>query len=147
MSKNQNVAPRLVPSVPPNVAERSGSTLRYTPTSEGGEGAADLLRQAQVPLTRKLIALALNGDRVALRCCMEQIASLTADRPIQLDLPPIHSVADLPVATRAILEAVSSGRITPSAAAALSKCIATHMDALTNVDLLQTLERLEQVER
>jgi len=137
---------RQAPSAPPQAIERSSSTLPYPSTPERGQGAADLLRQAEVPLTRKMIALALDGDRVALRCCMEQIASLAANQPVQFDLPPINGAADLPVATRSILEAVSTGRITPSAAAALSKCLAIHMDALVNVDLLQRLKYLEELE-
>lgn len=47
-------------------------------------------------ITRKAVEMALNGDGQALRLCMERIAPVRRDRPVNFDLPTIEMVADLP---------------------------------------------------
>src|SRR5262245_60454176 len=43
-------------------------------------------------LTQKAIQMALDGDVVALRLCMERIYPPRKDRPVTLSLPPITSL-------------------------------------------------------
>src|SRR3954464_4414789 len=50
-----------------------------------GEGGA---------ITRKAVELALEGDTVALRLCLDRILPVRKDRPIQFELPAIQSAGD-----------------------------------------------------
>jgi hypothetical protein len=67
-------------------------------------------------LTRKAIDMALGGDVVALKLCMERILPPRKDRLVQFDMPALESAPDALGAIPALLRAVSEGRITPSEA-------------------------------
>jgi hypothetical protein len=86
--------------------------------------AEGLIARKTVPLTSKLIELALLGDRAALRLCLDRIAPARREPPIDLELPPtIGSRADLLVALTAIAEAAASGALTSSQSAALTQML------------------------
>src|SRR5579864_475682 len=85
--------------------------------------AESLIGRKTVPLTNKLIELALRGDRVALRLCLDRIAPPRREPPIDLDLPTIKSRADLLVALTAIAEAAGTGALTASQSATLTRTL------------------------
>ena len=95
-------------------------------------------------ITRKAIELAKDGDTVALRLCMDRLMPVRKDRPITFALPEIETAADLTKATRALLQGVADGEITPSEAAELSKLVDAHTKAIEAVDLATRLSALEQ---
>ena len=83
--------------------------------------AEALIARKTVPLTGKLIELALLGDRTALRLCLDRIAPPRREPPIDLELPPtIASRADLLLALTTIADAVASGALTSSQSARLT---------------------------
>ena len=65
-------------------------------------------------LTRKAIEMALQGDGVALRLCLDRIAPPRKDSPVQFALPPMATAHDAAQAAGAILEAVADGELTPT---------------------------------
>lgn len=67
-------------------------------------------------LTRKAIDMALTGDVVALKLCMERILPPRKDRLVQFDMPSLENAPDAQGAIPALLKAVSEGRITPNEA-------------------------------
>jgi hypothetical protein len=52
-------------------------------------------------LTRKAVEMALAGDTVALRLCLERLVPPRKDRPVALALPPLGGTPDLPTITAA----------------------------------------------
>jgi hypothetical protein len=74
-------------------------------------------------LTRKAIEMALGGDTVALRLCLERIYPPRKDRPVMFSLPLITSAQDAAEVTAAVAAAVSNGDITLSEAAEVAKLI------------------------
>lgn len=96
-------------------------------------------------LTRKAIEMALGGDTVALRLCLDRLAPVRKDRPVTFALPTIETTADLPKASAALLEAVASGELTPSEAAELGKLVEAHVRAIEVTDLAARLEALERM--
>jgi uncharacterized protein DUF5681 len=74
-------------------------------------------------LTRKAIEMALSGDTVAMRLCMDRIVPARKDRPVPFTLPKLETAADALAATAALVEAVAAGQLTPSEAAELSKLV------------------------
>jgi hypothetical protein len=95
-------------------------------------------------LTRKVIELAKDGDTVALRMCMDRLMPIRKDRPITFTLPEIETPADLTKATRALMQGVADGEITPSEAAELSKLVDAHVKAISAADFAERLAALEQ---
>jgi hypothetical protein len=72
-------------------------------------------------LTRKAVEMALNGDTVALRLCLEGICPPRRDRTVAVDLPKIERAADMVMVTAALVEAATCGVTTPAEAAELGK--------------------------
>jgi hypothetical protein len=95
-------------------------------------------------LTRKAIALALDGDMQALRLCLDRLCPPRKDRPISFAFPKITSIADVVPAQSALLDAVASGQITPSEAAEVSKLLEFYARAVEVSELSARLELLEQ---
>ena len=97
-------------------------------------------------LTEKAIQMALAGDVTAMRLCLDRLAPPPKDRPIQIAMPRLAGLQDMTIATAAVLDAVTSGTITPSEGEAIAKLIETHRRAVELVDLETRLTRLEQQE-
>jgi Family of unknown function (DUF5681) len=62
-------------------------------------------------LTRKAIELALAGDLIALRLCLDRILSPRRERTVTFALPALRSEADSAAAMAAILAAVADGHV------------------------------------
>ncbi len=74
-------------------------------------------------LTRKAIDMALAGDVVALKLCMERILPPRKDRLVQFDMPSLESAPDAQGALPALIRAVSEGRITPNEAGTILELV------------------------
>jgi hypothetical protein len=107
----------------------------------------ELLEGEAEAITKKAIELAKNGDGPALRLCLERIAPARKDRPVNFTLPKIETVADLPKASAALLDAVAAGELTPVEAAELGKLVEAHVKAIEVTDIAERLARLEEIRR
>jgi hypothetical protein len=72
-------------------------------------------------LTRKAVEMALAGDTVALRLCLERILPPRRERPVRFKLPRLQSLADAAPAMAAIVAAVATADLTLGEAAELAK--------------------------
>ena len=95
-------------------------------------------------ITRKAIEMALEGDTVAMRLCLDRLAPVRKDRPVAFALPPIGTTADVVKASAALLQAVASGELTPFEAAELGKLVEAHVQAIKLMDVQARLEALER---
>ncbi|WP_324132350.1 DUF5681 domain-containing protein [Bosea sp. (in: a-proteobacteria)] len=139
-----------------NPSRKSATNTRGRPFAPGNGGkpkgarhkttlAIEALLDGEAEtLTRKAIELAKAGDMQALRLCMDRLAPPRRDRSISFEMPSIETVDDLPAATRAIMDAVSIGDITPSEAAELGKLVDAHVRAIEVSDINKRLEALER---
>src|SRR5215831_16128593 len=80
-------------------------------------------------LTRKAIELALGGDPIALRLCLDRILPPRRERPLRFALPELRSAADAAPAIAAILAAVASGSTCVTEAGELAKLVDTFIRA------------------
>ena len=94
-------------------------------------------------LARKAIELALAGDTVALRLCLERIAPAKRERPTPFALPKLETAADAVQASAALVEAVAAGELTTAQAAELGKLVESYIKAIEVTDVVERLERLE----
>jgi hypothetical protein len=119
-----------------NAGQKRGSKNRTTLVAEA------VLRGDEAELVRKAIDLAKSGDGPMLKFLLDRI--LPKERSIQIELPAIDSASDAVLALRSIFEAVASGRITPSEAAALASLLADYARAKNVGELEERLEDTEQ---
>jgi len=73
----------------------------------------ELLDGQAEALTQRAVELALAGDTVALRLCLERIAPPRKDSPVTFPLPRMVNAQDAAEAAGAVLMAVSAGDLTP----------------------------------
>ena len=73
-----------------------------------------LLEGQAEALTQRAVEMALAGDTVALRLCLERVAPPRKDSPVQFSLPQMASAHDAAVAAASVLQAVSEGDLTPT---------------------------------
>ena len=92
-----------------------------------------------------VLSKAAEGDTTALKLCLERLCPAMKELPLpEVKLPDIEKPEDLPKATGALLQAASSGTLTPSALAALSAAVKVHVDAIQNADLAKRVQALEE---
>jgi hypothetical protein len=97
--------------------KRKGTRNRSTIAAEA------LLDGEAEALTRKAIELALGGDTVAMRLCLERLLPPRKDRPITFALPTIATPDDAAGAIGAVLAAVAEGSITLGEAGTITALI------------------------
>jgi hypothetical protein len=96
---------------------RAGSKHRITKL------AAALLDGEAEALIRKAIEMALAGDAVALRLCLERILPPRKEVPIRQRLPALENAADVPRVLAAILKAATAGALTVGEASELRRIV------------------------
>ena len=99
----------------PFVKGESGNPAGRPP---GSRNTKTLLREAMLDaegddLTRQLIASAREGDRTALRLCIERVLPRGANRPIEFELPRVDSAAAARQAVADIVTAMGKGQLAP----------------------------------
>jgi hypothetical protein len=106
--------------------------------------AAELLFDGEADvLSRRAIELALGGDGSALRLCLDRILPPRRERPVQFDLPPIDSPADIASAMAAVVVAAAQGQITPGEAAKLGQLVSTYLRTIEVSEFDRRLQMLE----
>ena len=106
--------------------------------------AEALLDGESETLTRKAIAMALNGDAAAMRLCLERILPPRRDRPVNIELPPLGAAGDAVRAMAAITARVAQGGLTPSEAGDLSSLVSAYVKAIEVSELEKRVLALEQ---
>jgi hypothetical protein len=108
----------------------------------------ELLEGQGEALTQKAIDMALAGDTVALKLCLDRIYPARKDRAVRFPLPPINSPRDAADIVAAIAEAVAAGHVTPSEAAEIAKVVDVYVRAYQTAELNDrvTLQQLSDEE-
>ena len=107
--------------------------------------AEALLAGEAEKLTRKCIDLALDGDPIALRLCMERIYPARKDRPVEFSLPPINTARDAADVMSSVMNAVAAGQLTPADAAELSKVVACTVKSFEAAEFADSLASIDQL--
>ena len=145
-------------TVSPIMAEITAGKQRGRPFRRGESGnsagrpvgarhkatvAAETLLDGEAEgLTRKVVEMALAGDTVAMRLCLERILPPRRERPVRFNLPKLQSPSDAAAAMAAIAAGVADGNLTPSEAGELSKLVDAYVKAHAS-DFDQRLRAIE----
>src|SRR5215208_388647 len=95
-------------------------------------------------LARKAIELALAGDTVALRLCLDRIAPPRKGRPITLEVGDVTSLNDLSAVQGEVVAALARGELTPEEAADVASVVEKLGQAWERRDLEQRIKVLEE---
>lgn len=130
---------------------KPGSTANRKGRPRGSKHKATLAAQELLDgeaegLTRKCIELALDGDVVALRLCLERLVPPRKDGPISIKLPAMRAPGDAVKVSGAIIQAVARGDLTPSEGEALARMVETHRRTLELEEIDRRLTALEAQE-
>jgi hypothetical protein len=94
-------------------------------------------------LTRKAIEMALAGDGVALRLCLDRIAPPRKDIPVQFQLPRMKTAHDAAEGAGAVLGAVAVGELTPTEGTVVMALVDAFRRTLETTELEARLAALE----
>ena len=125
------------PFQPGNPGRPKGARHRTTLAIEA------LLEGEHTKLTRKAIEMALKGDTIALRLCLERLAPARKDSPVRLELPPVRTAKEAVAASTALLESVAAGEVTPDEAGRVMTLLTAHKALIETCDLETRLTELE----
>jgi hypothetical protein len=118
--------------------------VRRVPATRRRSRWKPLLDGQAEALTQKAIELALGGDMMALRMCLDRILPARKDRPVSIEMPTINTAEDAKSASAALLAAVAAGSLTPSEAAEIGKLVDGYVRAVETTEVLKRLEKLEK---
>jgi hypothetical protein len=108
--------------------------------------ACEALLEGQAEaLTQKAVDIALAGDTVALKLCLERIYPARKDRPVTFALPPVGTPRDVADLMAAVIAAVGAGHVTPGEGAEVSKMMDAFVKAYQTAELDDRVERVEQM--
>jgi hypothetical protein len=130
---------RFAPGNNANPAGRSTGSRHKTTL------AAEALLDGQAEgLVQKAVEMALAGDGVALRLCLERILPARKSRRVSVALPQIEKAEDLPIAMLAVTAAMADGVIAPDEAATIAGVIEIKRKTIETADIERRLAALEQ---
>lgn len=121
-----------------NAGKPKGSRNKATVAIES------LLEGQAEALTQKAISLALEGDSVALRLCLDRIMPARKDRCLEVHLPQIREPRDLLGAARVLILSVQTGELTPLEGEKIMSLLERCQKLFASVELLERIEALEQ---
>ncbi|MGA2717225.1 MAG: hypothetical protein ABSG41_29455 [Bryobacteraceae bacterium] len=134
-------APRGRPFAPGNTLGRGrpkGSSNKVKSPEQ------ELLDEYKLPLTRKCISLAGQGDRSAMRICMDRIFPPRRDACIRMSLPPIKTARDVDKAAERVTQAIGRGKIAPAEGAIMMEILKTRSEIIESVHTVSRIEKLEK---
>jgi hypothetical protein len=136
---------------------RRGPGRRFRPGKSGNPGgkrlgtrnratvAAEMLLEGEAEaLTRKAVEMALAGDAMALRLCLDRVLPPRKWRPIRMALPPVTRASDVTTALTSVIDAMGAGAIAPEEAATICDVIEAQRRAIETADLETRLRVIEQ---
>jgi hypothetical protein len=106
--------------------------------------AAELLFDGEAEaLSRRAIELALDGDRAALRLCLDRAVAPRRERSVEFAMPSIEGGGDLAGAMGAVAGAAARGAITPGEAVQFAQVVEALVRAIETTDFERRLRQLE----
>ena len=98
-------------------------------------------------LSRRAIGLALEGNTVALRLCIERILPARRERRLDVAIAPIASMDDAAAASSRVIGLLASGEIAPSEARAFGALLDTHLRARDAAGIERQAAQMRERER
>lgn len=137
-TRGQEQSGRFAPGQSGNPAGRPKGTRHQALVALdaiGAEGAERVLR--------RVMAMADNGDLKACELILTRLWPPRRSRPVLLELPSMHTAADLIPALGALIAALGSGQISPEEANSVASVLEVHRKAIETIELDTRIAALE----
>jgi len=95
-------------------------------------------------LAHKVIALALTGDTMALKMCLDRLVPPLRSRPLAFELPEVHTAADVSATLTTVLTAALNGEIDTEQAQALAVALEAKRKSLETIEIEERLQIVEK---
>ncbi len=106
--------------------------------------AAEALLEGEVEkLARKAVDLALAGDTVALKLCLDRIMPMRRGRLIKFELPTLGTPSDLVAALSSIAASVARGELTIEEGQGIAAMLEGQRRAIETVELARQVDELK----
>lgn len=102
-----------------------------------------LLEGESEAVVRKLSQLAKKGESTAMRLFMERVCPVRRERPVNLDLPEIHTADDVAAAFRTVMQALAHGDVTTDQAERIIRFLEFGRKLIETQDLATRLAKVE----
>lgn len=106
--------------------------------------AQELLDKYYEPIFQKLISMAIKGDPVALRLCVERLFPARRDGYVQIPLSGTQTLVDVAASSAKVLQGVSRGQITPMEGEIISGILEDRRRLIETGELAARIEKLEE---
>jgi hypothetical protein len=105
--------------------------------------AKTLLVEYSPHITRKLIAMALEGNPQALRICMERIMPPPRDAYAPISLPKIQSAEDVAGAAEKVTRGIGKGVLSPCEGETIMNVLESQFRVIENAGTEKRVQKLE----
>jgi hypothetical protein len=105
--------------------------------------AKKLLEEYTPHLTRKLTAVALEGNAQALGICMERIMPPPRDAYVPINLPKIKSAGDVASAAEKVTRGIGKGVLSPSEGEMIMNVLESQSRVIESAGTEKRVEKLE----
>lgn len=109
--------------------------------------ARTLLQGEAESLMRTVIDIALSGDMVALKICVDRLLPPCRSQSVNLRLPPIETPKDISQAYDFLWRSVGTGELSPDHLGRLLGLLDGKLRAIETTDLSQEIERIRAIIR
>jgi hypothetical protein len=92
----------------------------------------------------KCIAMALKGDRGALRLCVERLFPARRDGLVQVPRLELQTIADVAASSERVLQSIARGQITPMEGETLSRILEDRRRVIETSELEVRIKELEE---
>ncbi len=94
-------------------------------------------------ITKKCALMALQGDPVALRLCMDRLLAPRREPPAKFRLAPVTTAGEVAAAVDAVLQAVAAGRLTPAEGERIAAILEGRRRVIETEEHERRLQKLE----
>ena len=134
----------------------NASTTRGRPFQPGNPGRPKGARHKTTILAEKLMAddvtgvikavidAARSGDMAAARIILDRLVPVRKGRPVEIELPPVKTAADVLAGLEAVLDHVAAGALSPEEGATVGGILEMKRRTLELVEIEQRVAALEQ---
>src|SRR5579871_5613862 len=102
-----------------------------------------LIDQYSEHVVRKCLALAMQGDRGAIRLCMERISPARRGTLIRINLPKIKTAEDVNQAAEKLTTSIQRGELTPTDGNVMMSILESRSQIIERVQLQNRLEKID----
>ncbi len=95
-------------------------------------------------LAGKAVEMALAGDVLAMRLCLDRLVPARREREMTLPIPAPATAEQLTAGFARVAQAISNGELTPSQTNSVSALLEAARRAIETADLSRRVEELEQ---